>query len=64
MNLSDYITTIPDFPQKGIMFRDITTLLQNGEAFKNTLLHDILDPSHIVQQFVFLETNQLKNVKQ
>lgn len=33
MNLSDYITTIPDFPQKGIMFRDITTLLQNGEAF-------------------------------
>ncbi len=33
MNLKDYITTIPDFPQKGIMFRDITTLLQNGEAF-------------------------------
>ncbi len=33
MNLKDYITTIPDFPKKGIMFRDITTLLQNGEAF-------------------------------
>lgn len=33
MDLRDYITTIPDFPQKGIMFRDITTLLQNGEAF-------------------------------
>lgn len=33
MNLKDYIATIPDFPQKGIMFRDITTLLQNGEAF-------------------------------
>ncbi len=33
MNLKDYITTIPDFPEKGIMFRDITTLLQNGEAF-------------------------------
>ena len=33
MNLSDYIATIPDFPKKGIMFRDITTLLQNGEAF-------------------------------
>ncbi len=33
MNLKDYITTIPDFPQKGIMFRDITSLMQNGEAF-------------------------------
>ena len=33
MELKDYITTIPDFPKKGIMFRDITTLLQNGEAF-------------------------------
>ncbi|MBW2990318.1 adenine phosphoribosyltransferase [Candidatus Woesearchaeota archaeon] len=30
------IRTIPDFPKKGIMFRDITTLLRDGEAFKNT----------------------------
>jgi adenine phosphoribosyltransferase len=28
------IRTIPDFPKKGIMFRDITTLLQNPKAFK------------------------------
>ena len=33
MKLKDYITTIPDFPKKGIMFRDITSLLQDGEAF-------------------------------
>ena len=33
MNLKDTIVTIPDFPKKGIMFRDITTLLENGEAF-------------------------------
>ncbi len=33
MDLKDYITTIPDFPTKGVMFRDITTLMQNGEAF-------------------------------
>ncbi len=30
----DYIGTIPDFPKKGIMFRDITPTLENPEAFK------------------------------
>ena len=34
MNLKDIIVTIPNYPKEGIMFRDITTLLQNGEAFK------------------------------
>src|SRR5690606_16578478 len=33
MNLYDYIETIPNFPTEGIMFRDITPLMQNGEAF-------------------------------
>jgi adenine phosphoribosyltransferase len=32
MNLKDYIATIPDYPQPGILFRDITPLMQNGEA--------------------------------
>ena len=27
------ITTIPDYPKKGIMFRDVTSILQNHEAF-------------------------------
>jgi len=34
MDLSSKIRTIPDWPKKGIMFRDITTLLQDKEAFK------------------------------
>lgn len=34
MELKNYIRTIPDFPKKGIMFRDITTLLKDGKAFK------------------------------
>ncbi len=40
--LSSYIRSIPDFPKKGIVFRDITTLLKNPEALKNSvdLLHD------------------------
>ena len=33
-NLKDYVTTIPNFPKEGIMFRDITTIIQNPEGFK------------------------------
>lgn len=34
MNLKDYIADIPDFPQEGILFRDITPLMADGAAFK------------------------------
>lgn len=34
MNLNDYVASIPDFPQKGILFRDITPMMADGEAFK------------------------------
>ncbi len=34
MNLKDYITTIPDYPSEGILFRDVTPLMADGEAFK------------------------------
>lgn len=34
MNYKDYIATIPDFPQPGIIFRDITPLMADGEAFR------------------------------
>lgn len=33
MNLNDYIVDVVDFPVKGIVFKDITPLLANGEAF-------------------------------
>ena len=36
MDLKKYIRSVKDFPQPGIMFRDITTLLKNPEAFKLT----------------------------
>ncbi len=32
--LADYIRTIPDFPEKGIMFRDITTILQDADGLQ------------------------------
>ena len=34
MDLKQKIRSIPDFPKKGIVFRDITTLLRDGEAFR------------------------------
>lgn len=34
MNLKEKIREIPDFPEKGILFRDITTLLKDGKALK------------------------------
>ena len=36
-DLKKYIRDIPDFPQKGIIFKDITTLLKDKEAFKKTI---------------------------
>lgn len=33
MNYKDYIASVPDFPKEGILFRDITPLMQDGEAF-------------------------------
>ncbi len=37
MNLKDYIRSIPDYPKKGILFRDITTLIKNEKAFEETI---------------------------
>lgn len=37
MDLKEYIRSIPDFPQNGILFRDITTLLQEPQVFRHTV---------------------------
>ena len=36
MDLKKYIRSIPDYPKKGILFRDITTLIKDADAFKYT----------------------------
>ncbi|MBI2144106.1 adenine phosphoribosyltransferase [Candidatus Woesearchaeota archaeon] len=41
MNLKERIRTVPDFPKKGIMFRDITPLLSDAAAFR-----------YVIQQFL------------
>ena len=37
VDLKKYITDIPDFPKKGIIFRDITSLLQDAEGFQKAI---------------------------
>ncbi len=37
MDLKDYIRSIPDYPKKGILFRDITTLIKDEKAFAETI---------------------------
>ncbi len=37
MDLKDYIRSIPDYPKKGILFRDITTLIKDEKAFPNCI---------------------------
>ena len=37
MNLKDFIRSIPDYPKKGILFRDITTLIKDENAFAETI---------------------------
>ncbi len=34
LDLKDYVTTIPDYPHAGILFRDITTIIQSPVAFR------------------------------
>ena len=37
MDLKKFIRSIPDYPKKGILFRDITTLIKDEKAFKETI---------------------------
>ena len=44
MNLKEYIRSIKDYPKKGILFRDITTLIKDENAFAETI-NQIVDRS-------------------
>ena len=37
MDLKKYIRSIPDYPKKGILFRDITTLIKDKDAFNECI---------------------------
>ena len=48
MNLKDFIRSIPDYPKKGILFRDITTLIKDEKAFSETI-NQIVDRSKKIE---------------
>ena len=48
MDLKKHIRSIPDYPKKGILFRDITTLIKNPEAF-NFCIDKIVDISKEIE---------------
>jgi len=37
MNLKNFIRSIPDYPKKGILFRDISTLIKDEKAFAESI---------------------------
>jgi adenine phosphoribosyltransferase len=56
MNLADAIRAIPDFPKKGIMFRDISTLLGDPAAFKQAV-------DEIVRQFANARLDKIAGIE-
>ena len=63
MNLKDFIRSISDYPKKGILFRDITTLIKDEEAFAETInqiverskKHNFDKIAAILLNFIFLD---------
>ncbi len=56
MNLKDFIRSIPDYPKKGILFRDITTLIKDERAFSETI-------NQIVERSKKIEFNKIAAVE-
>ena len=56
MNLKDFIRSIPDYPKKGILFRDITTLIKNEKAFSQCI-------DEIIQQSKKFEFNKIAAIE-
>jgi adenine phosphoribosyltransferase len=56
MNLVDAIRTIPDYPKPGILFRDITTLLGDPRAFRQTI-------DELVQPYAGLKIDKIAGIE-
>ena len=39
LDLYKYVASVPDYPEKGVIFRDILPLMADGAAFKLSLIH-------------------------
>ena len=57
MDLKEHIRSIPDYPKKGILFRDITTLIKNEKAFAESI-------NQIVERVKKLNLKKLQQLSQ
>ena len=57
MDLKKYIRSVPNYPKKGILFRDITTLIKNKDAFREC----IDQMSKILSKLNYKTKTNLKN---
>ena len=57
MNLKNYIRSIQDYPKKGILFRDITTLIKDADAFEECI-NQIIERSknHKIDKIAAIES--------
>ena len=56
-SLKAVIRDVPDFPKPGIVFKDITTLLKNPQAFRRALdLFTVLCGDHLADKVVAIES--------
>jgi adenine phosphoribosyltransferase len=56
-SLKAVIRDVPDFPKPGIVFKDITTLLKHGEAFKRAIdLFAVLCADHQADKVLAIES--------
>ncbi len=56
MRLQDYIRDVPDFPKRGILFKDITPLLKNPDAFNDAILQIVEWWEHRIDAVAILES--------
>jgi adenine phosphoribosyltransferase len=56
MNLKDFIRSIPNYPKKGILFRDITTLIEDEKAFTESI-------NQIVERSKKFEINKIAAIE-
>ena len=57
MNLKDFIRSIPDYPKKGILFRDITTLIKDEKAFTESIDQIIeLSKKYMIDKIAAIES--------
>ena len=57
MNLKDFIRSIPDYPKKGILFKNIVTIIKNQNTFAKTI-NQIVERS---KKYYFIKIDEIES---